>query len=109
MSVDTTFKPLSSTFLIGVTATQVINSGAVTAGANTMRIQNILTTRQYLTWGPSSTVTAAGAPAAGAPVPNTIGLAGGESIYLEIPPTSYLIANIAAAFEVTAGTGGVGG
>lgn len=108
MSIDTTFKPIGATALVGVTAVQVCDKGAY-LGVITFRVRCVNAAAQYLTWGSQSGVASAGAPTAGSPVQNTIGMAPGAVAYLDVPAASYFISGSAASFEVTGGTGGTGG
>ncbi len=104
MSVDTTFKPMGNTTLVGVAATQLSGgSDSPPAGANTVRVRCLVT--GYLAWGPKGTVTVT-APAAGVAQPNTIGMTANAVEHFEIPSTSFFISSNAAGFEVTPGTGG---
>jgi len=105
MSIDTTFHPITQTVLVGAAAVQVATDTQL--DANTFRVRCLVAA--YLTWGNKSTITAAGAPAAGVPVMNTIGMAAGGVMYVEVPANSFFIASAAAAFEITGGKGGVGG
>ena len=104
MSVDTTFTPLTPTFLVGVSQIQVAPKDLGSA-VSTYRVRCL--TAAYLTWGPTG-VTALGAPGAGG-TPNTIGLATGGVIYLQVPPGVFFISSVAASFEITGGQGGCGG
>ena len=106
MSVDTTFKPIGATTLVGATALQLVDTEA-SAGDCTFRVRCLVT--GYLTWGPSG-VTSKGAPVAGTPSVNTIGMtAGGNAAYIEVPAASFFVSSNAAGFEVTPGSGGTGG
>lgn len=108
MSIDTTFQPKTLTYLITTAALQIPEAGQV--GATTFRVRLIVAGPAYLSWGSSSSVTAKGAPAAGTPVANTLGMSGlGTVMYIEVPPNSFFISNVATAFEITGGQGGVGG
>lgn len=104
MSIDTTFRPLGPTQLVGVTPLQAAD---LSSGCSTFRVRCLVA--GYLSWGSSSAVTAKGAPAAGSPVADTLGMAAGAVAYLELPYNSWFISNVAAAFEVTPGQGGTGG
>lgn len=107
MSVDTTFKPQTGTYLITTAAQNVPEASG--AGVVTFRVRLIVAGPAYLTWG-SSTVTAKGAPAAGTPVVSTLGMSGiGTVLYIEVPANTFFISNVAVAFEVTGGQGGIGG
>lgn len=106
MSIDTTFHPITQTVLVGVAAVQVAIDTQL--DANTFRVKCLAAA--YLTWGNSSAVTAKGAPAAGVPVMNTLGMATiGSVMYIEVPANSFFISSAAASFEITGGKGGVGG
>lgn len=105
MSIDTTFHPITQTVLVGAAAVQVATDTQL--DANTFRVRCLVAA--YLTWGNNSSITAKGAPAAGVPVMNTIGMAAGGVMYVEVPANSFFIASAAAAFEITGGKGGVGG
>jgi hypothetical protein len=105
MSIDTTFHPITQTILVGATAVQV--STDTQLDATTFRVRCLVTA--YLTWGGNSSITAKGAPAAGVPVFNTLGMTVGSVMYIEVPSNSFFIASAAAAFEITGGKGGVGG
>lgn len=106
MSIDTTFHPITQTVLVGVTAVQVATDTQL--DANTFRVKCLAAA--YLTWGNAAAITAKGAPAAGVPVFNTLGMATiGSVMYIEVPANSWFISNVAASFEITGGKGGVGG
>lgn len=105
MSVDTTFKPLGPTTLIGATAVRLVDAPGNPAGISTVRVKCLVA--GYFTWG-SASVASAGAPTAGAPSANTIGMAVVGSVErFEIPAASvFFIASAPAAFEMTPGIGG---
>lgn len=106
MSIDTTFHPITQTVLVGAAAVQVATDTQL--DANTFRV--VCKVAAYLTWGNSSAITAKGAPIAGTPVFNTLGMPTvGSVMYIEVPANSFFIASAAAAFEITGGKGGVGG
>lgn len=106
MSIDTTFHPITQTILVGVTAVQVATDTQL--DANTFRVKCLAAA--YLTWGNNGNITAKGAPAAGVPVMNTLGMATiGSVMYIEVPANSFFISSVAASFEITGGKGGVGG
>lgn len=102
MSIDTVFKPLGPTVLIGLTAVQVVASGT---GSNysSIRVRNLGTVVQYFTWGGANVASLT--PSAGVPAANTIGMAAGATETFDIPPALFFIANAAAAFEMTPGQG----
>jgi predicted branched-subunit amino acid permease len=106
VSIDTTFHPITPTILVGVTAVQ---AAVDTQQDNTtFRVRCLVAA--YLTWGNKSTITALGAPAAGVPSANTLGMSVvGSAMYIEVPANSFFISSIAASFEITGGKGGVGG
>lgn len=106
MSIDTTFHPITATYLVGTSALQVAPD--TQQDNNTFRVKCLVAA--YLTWGNKSSITAAGAPTAGVPVMNTLGMATvGSVMYIEVPANSWFISSVAAAFEITGGKGGVGG
>lgn len=107
MSIDSTFKPQTGTYLVGVTAVQIVE--AFGSGVVSFRVWNNAATIQYLTWGRNSGITAAGAPTAGVPSVNTIGIPIGAVVYVEVPANSYFIGNTGSAFQITGGEGGNGG
>lgn len=105
MSIDTTFHPITQTILVGAAAVQV--STDTQLDANTFRV--VCKAAAYLSWG-NSAVTAKGAPIAGVPVFNTLGMVTiGTVMYIEVPANSFFISSVAASFEITGGKGGVGG
>lgn len=115
MSIETTFKPLAPTTLVGLTAIQAsAQPGQLQqAGVTSFRIRNITATAAVFGWGVSSASAVATAPTAAAPQ-NSITVAGGAAIggpaiYLELPVYTWFISSVAATFEVTPGMGGVGG
>lgn len=106
LSIDTTFHPITQTVLVGTSAVQVAID--TQQDNNTFRV--VCKVAAYLTWGNSSSLTAKGAPAAGVPVMNTLGMATvGTVMYIEVPSNAFFISNVAASFEITGGKGGVGG
>src|SRR5690242_12792085 len=106
MTNNTTFKPLAPTFVVSTAAVQ--STGADLAlGVISFRVRCIAAAAAYLTWGGSGVASVT--PAAGTPAVNTIGVAPGAVVYLEIPAGSFFVASAATAFEVTPGQGGSGG
>lgn len=105
MSIDTTFRPISPLTFVGATAVQIIAQGANTGAAGTFRVRNISSSVQYFTWGSTSAVTSAGAPTAGVPSSNTVGLLPNSVESFEIPVYSWFIASSSTGFEFTAGIG----
>ena len=107
MSNDTTFHPITPTFLITTAAAQVAPD--TQQGNTTFRVRLIVAGPAYLTWGNKSTITAGGAPATTGTA-NTLGMqVAGSVMYIEVPGNSFFISNVASAFEITGGIGGVGG
>jgi hypothetical protein len=108
VSIDTIFHPIGQTVLVGLTAVQVNPDTQLDCSA--FRVRLIVAGPAYLTWGNKASITAAGAPGAGTPVMNTVGMVNiGTVLYIEVPSNSYFISNVAASFELTGGKGGVGG
>lgn len=101
MTIDTVFKPLTPTSLVGVSAVQVAPDAQ--NGGTTFRVRCLVSA--YLSWGFKSTITALGAPAAGVAVANTVGMTAGTVETFEIPTAAWFISNVAAAFEITNGQG----
>jgi hypothetical protein len=117
MSIDVTFKPLAPTTVVGVAAAQASPQvqSLQQAGVISFRIRNITALAAVLGWGTSAANTVATAATAAAPQ-NAITLGGsatvgvgGVTVYLELPYNTFFIASAAATFEVTPGSGGVGG
>ena len=104
MSVDTIFKPIGSTTLVGVTPVQLNSQGNNSGGMVSVRIRNLLGTAQYFSWGTSASVSVT-VPTAGVPSPNTIGMLQTSVETFELPPNAWVVANAAAAFEMTPGQG----
>lgn len=106
MSVDTTFKPIGKTVVVGPTGGAVQpNDSSASAGIITFRIR--CTVAGYLTWG-GQAVAAAVAPALGTPQSSTLGFAIGVA-YIDAPAASFFRGDGTSAFEITGGTGGTGG
>lgn len=114
MSIDTAFQPKGQTFGLTNSAAQVIPTGSPlsTAGMVSFRILSVGTTAQRLGWGTASASTSSAAPAAGAAV-QSISVAGGAVITLELPATTFFISSAAyvagtSGFEITPGQGVTG-
>ena len=104
MSIDTTFRPLGPTVLVGTAA---VSPGAhLSSGCSTFRVRCLVSA--YLGWG-NDNVGAPVAPAAGVPAVNTLGFSAGDIAYVELPYNVFFISSVAASFEVTPGQGGTGG
>jgi hypothetical protein len=101
MSVINAFQPQGSTFLVGTSAVQITSS----TGACCYRVRNLAAAAQYFTWGNSSSVTSNGAPSAGNPSANTVGLAANGIEIYQLPGNVWMIASSATGFEVTPGEG----
>lgn len=100
MANNSAFGPNGPTVLVGVSAVQVQATQNVVV--QSYRVRCLVT--GYLTWGPTNSVTSVGAPAAGVPSANTLGMTAGnvESFCL---PNGWFIASGAGAFELTPGEG----
>ncbi len=73
-------------------------------GGQSFRVQNLSTSVQYFTHGATSSVTSVGAPTAGVPSQNTIGmLPTSVEVFSGLLP--YMIASSATGFLVTPGDG----
>lgn len=108
MSIDTTFKPIGNTVVVGPTGGAVapVDQGAY-LGVTTFRVKVVVA--GYLSWGPSN-IPAPVAPVLGTPQPHTMGFATvGAVAYLEVPANSFFRTDGTASFEITSGCGGTGG
>jgi hypothetical protein len=85
-------------------AVQANPQGAQPGAGYSYRVRNLAATAQYFTWGSNSGV-ASLAPAAGVPVPNTIGMLGASVEAFELPVNAWFIASSATGFEFTFGQG----
>jgi hypothetical protein len=103
MSVDTVFKPLGPSVLVGTTAVQIVTS-ANPAGVSTFRVRNTQAVVAYFAYG-SASVAAPVAPTAGGPAYNTIGMLPGSIETFELPAASYFIAAAVGGFEMVPGQG----
>lgn len=108
MSTTAAFCPQGSTVLVTNAAVQV--PGEATGGvAQSYRVRNLASTPQYFTWGATNAVTSVGAPTAGVPSANTIGMLGSsvETFVINAPGagTLWFIASTATGFEFTPGEG----
>lgn len=102
MAVNGAFAPNGPTILVVNTATQILPTNAITNPG--FRVRNLSASVQYFTHGATSGVTSAGAPAAGIPSNNTIGmLPNSVETFANLLP--WMIASTATGFEVTAGDG----
>jgi hypothetical protein len=103
--MDKPFQPTGPTILVDNTARLIgINVNANGGAGNNYRIRNLSANAQYFTHGVASTVTSVGAPAAGTPSANTIGMAGsGVEVFSGL--LAWMIASSATGFEVTPGDG----
>lgn len=105
MSIDTTFKPIGKTVVVGITggAVQPNDQGAY-LGVVTFRIR--CTTTGYLGWGTVG-LAAPTAPVIGTPQQNVMGFtAGTNPTYIEVPANSYFRSDGTGVFEITGGAGG---
>ncbi len=102
MAVNGAFSPSGPTFLVGATAVQIAPANALTNMG--YRVRNLSSSAQYFTHGSANTVTSAGAPSAGTPSANTIGmLPNSVETFANLLP--FMIASSATGFEVTPGEG----
>lgn len=106
MSIDTAFQPKFPTALVGTSAVQVIPPGTGPSGMVSFRCCNTAATVNRIGWGTTSAGTSAAAPTGAAPAntANSINIAIGGSVTLELPASVFLIAS-AASVEVTPGQG----
>jgi hypothetical protein len=105
---DGPFHPTGPTVLVGTTAVLVATSDG--GMPTSYRVNNILSTRQYLSWVPQATTSAPPAitvlaPSANIPSANTMGFAGLSVETVVLPPNCWVKADALAAFEITAGEG----
>jgi hypothetical protein len=98
------FNANGPTYLVAATAVQIAPPAGST-GVFSYRVRNLSASAQYLTWGLSSSVASIGAPTAGVPSANTIGMFGNSVETFTFPPYLWMIASSATGFEVTPGTG----
>lgn len=114
MSVDTTFQPKGPTFGLTNSAAQAVPTGTplYNAGMISFRILSVGTSAQRIGWASTSAGASSAAPSAGASA-QSISVAGGAVITLELPATTYFISSAAyvagtSGFEVTPGQGVTG-
>jgi hypothetical protein len=109
MSIDTAFQPKGQTALVGTSAVQVIPPGTGPLGMVSFRCCNTAATVNRLGWGDTAAKTSAAAPTGStqATVANSINIAIGGTVTLELPSSIFLIAS-AASVEVTPGQGATG-
>lgn len=105
MSIDTTFKPIGSTFTLAPAAGAAIQIMPTGMGMSTTTVRVRCGVAGYLTWGPQASLAAAAAPAATGS-PNTLGFPTGV-FYIEVSGVMYFRNDAAGGFELTAGQGGV--
>lgn len=106
MSVDTAFQPKYPTSLVGTGAVQVIPPGTGPSGMMSFRCTNTNAAAIRLGWATSSAAASSAAPtgATQATIANSINIAIGGTVTLELPSTTWFIAS-AASVEVTPGQG----
>lgn len=112
MSIDTAFQPKGQTFGLTNSAAQVIAVGTGPGGMVSFRILSVGSSAQRLGWGDTAAKTSSAAPAAGASA-QSISVAGGAVITLELPSTTFFISSAAyvagtSGFEITPGQGVTG-
>jgi hypothetical protein len=104
MALNSTFSPQGPTYLLVGTAIQILSNGQ--NAVQSYRIRNLSSSSQYFTWGAASSVTSVGAPSAGVPSANTIGMIGNSVETISgLPVGVWMIASSATGFEVTPGEG----
>jgi hypothetical protein len=102
MGTGSTFAPSGQTVLVDNTARQIASGNNMSSQG--YRVRNLSSSVQYFTHGTSNTITSAGAPSAGSPVSNTIGMLGSSvETFAGLGP--FMIASSATGFEVTPGDG----
>jgi hypothetical protein len=103
--MDKPFQPTGPTILVDNTARRIgINVDANAGAGNSYRVVNKSSSVQYFTHGSSSSVTSVGAPTAGTPSANTIGMAAnGVEVFGGL--LAWMIASTSTGFEVTPGDG----
>ena len=96
------FAPQGPTYVIGGTAVQCRS-----VGGTSYRVRNLQNTQQYLTWGSSDQVTAAGPPTTDVPSEDTIGMDGNRTEVFSLPTNAWFVSDrVGDTFEVTPGEGG---
>lgn len=105
MSTTSAFIPQGPTYLVVATAIQCPSSMTLSNPVQSFRVRNLSASPQYFTWGTASTVTSVGAPSAGVPSANTIGMLGSSVETFMLPPNAWFIASTATGFEFTPGEG----
>lgn len=96
------FAPTGQTVFVGASATQIAPNQSVAVQG--YRIRNLSSAVQYFTHGSTSSVASLGAPTAGTPSANTIGmLPNSVETFSGLNP--FMIASSATGFEVTPGDG----
>lgn len=99
--MDKPFAPTGPAILVNGSATQIGNLGY---GGNCWRVRNLSASTQYFTTGTTNGVTSVGAPSAGVPSANTIGMIGNSvEVFSALAP--WMIASTSTGFEVIPGDG----
>jgi hypothetical protein len=106
MSIDTVFQPKYGTSLVGTSAVQIFPAGTGPLGMVSFRLCNTAATVNRIGWGTTSAGASAAAPtgATSTTIANSINIAIGGTVTLELPASIWLIAS-AASVEVTPGQG----
>lgn len=106
MSIDTAFQPKGPTVLVGTSAAQVTPPGTGPGGMVSFRCCNTAATINRIGWGDTQAKASAAAPTGTtqATSANSINIAIGGTVTLELPATIWLVAS-AASVEVTPGQG----
>jgi hypothetical protein len=112
MSIDTTFHPITETYVVDNTVAVQIK-GANQRGATTFRVRNISTsTAAYVAWGPTAPAAPVAPVALGVQPGNMLGIPPSSTLIIEVPANSFFIASVVFAtgstgLEITGGIGGV--
>lgn len=94
------------TIVVGSTAaTQVASPTNTGIVPPSYRVRNTASTQSYLTWGVSSTITAAAVTSSATTGINTLGMVGNSVEVFKLPQGAWYIASSTGSFEITAGEG----
>lgn len=101
MSIDTTFSPRAPTVAVTTAAVQAVTPGNNALGVTSFRIHNTGVASGIIGWALNSASAVAAVPGF------AMTIAAGAVLYLELPYQTFFIST--GTFEITPGTGGVGG
>jgi hypothetical protein len=101
--ITAAFQPQGPLTLLGLTPIQIQPATGDGSRASNYRFHCLVA--GYFTWASTNLVVPAGAPTAGVPSVNTIGMAAGATEKFTLPVGSWLVSSVAAAFEVSVGEG----